>query len=264
MRIRKTYILLLALIFMMGVLMPIIASTGYGPGVQPTVPPFVPPEVSPSATTARPTHSPRFNTLEFTTGEETLQAATNIVRRAPRLRRLFISIVNPGEIDASNLWELFALAARNQVPLILQMDTVDEYTGEILARIVVDYEVAAHLNGGMNFLAITDGEEIYELREVIEFHFENDFTVVRFRHRGAFGVANNDNGEEEYIFVRASVSACLLELYGEDILIYAFNSETEVYAYLDTNHEFDDNGFLHFYTPVGGDIIFTDSVLTRR
>jgi hypothetical protein len=50
----------------------------------------------------------------------------------------------------------------------------------------------------------------------------------------------------------------------DNLYFYVFKHSSNRYVELETEYEIDDDGMLHFTTPVGGNVIITDSPLHRR
>jgi hypothetical protein len=87
-----------------------------------------------------------------------------------------------------------------------------------------------------------------------EQYFTNDVAVVSLGQKGAYGA-------DIPMAVKLDLSALNLET----LVFYAFDSATGSYTQIPaTGYTMDANGYLHFTTPVGGDIVISDAPLAAR
>ena len=265
----KLYILLVVAFIAVGIIVPIVASTGYGPGAQPVVPPFVPPPVVAGGVSLPAVRlRARINSIDFTTAADFALDAASIISRTPRNRGLFISVANPTTLDAAHLHQLFEQAANENIHLTINVDTVNN-AGMVLMRVFHTALTIAHLSDDVNLRGQYSGVDVTDLRNYVNLYFRNTFTAVTVGEPGSFGVVTSYNSaglqEYEYVHMRVAVHESLLHTTNyQNLRIYAIDTTNGHYAYIDTYRQMDANGYLHFYTPVGGGIIFTDTPLARR
>jgi hypothetical protein len=238
-RIRKASALLLTLVIAISFAMPVFA-TGYGPGTIPDETPFTPNLPTPD----RP--APATNSQ---VSEAVQQALANVSDDGAAVAVL----ENVSRANANVLKSAFRNAEKAGVEgLTIELDTVTA-DGKTLSKITINAEIAAKLKGSVDFTVKLSGSEVSRASSVVERNFTNDFAVVALGQKGAFGAD-----------IPMAVAVDLGDLDTDNLLFYAFRQNSSVYTEVDTDYEIDEDGFLHFVTPVGGNIVITDSPLASR
>ena len=275
MRLRKAAAILLALVVVASLSVSAFAAVGYGDGARPNVPPFTPsipwfPEggrvvgggggsggggggnfsgfwaaVTPSA--------PTFSAPTPATPGQVSLAATAAIRQAVATgERANVVLTNVSTVPASAIQSVFTQAAgAGASGAIVHLDTIQR--DRVLSRIFIDNTTAAALSGTVDFTLRTSGPEVRRTARIFERHFNNNVAVVSLGQRGAFGAT-----------IRMAVMVDLSGLNTNSLVFYAYDREANAFARITTGFRIDANGYLHFSTPVGGDIIITDRPLTVR
>ena len=97
-------------------------------------------------------------------------------------------------------------------------------------------------------------KDVQKTQDTIEKHLDNKVSVVHFEHQGTFGMN-----------IDAAVKVDLSGLNTKNLMFYSYDPATNRYAPIkDPNAYVDENGFLHFTTSIGGDLVITDKPLTSR
>ena len=106
---------------------------------------------------------------------------------------------------------------------------------------------------GLKISGTASGAEIIEKEKKHSSSFENNVKILSIDHNGSFG---HD--------VRVCVN---IDLEGKDLTklkFYWFDEKNNKYNEIkNPNYKIDENGFLHFSTQHGGDIIITDGILKQ-
>jgi hypothetical protein len=235
--------LLLATFLAVSFAMPAFA-TGYGQGTIPEIAPYVPPK----ATTA---DNPKPVTVaSLRSALETSQTVADDDPETPTVA----SLENVSKVRASNLKDVFKKAADAGIDdLVFHLDTKTD-DGSVLSKITITEEIAADLRSNVDFSVKLSGKEVSRAVSNVNKYFTNEnFAAVSLAQRGAFGAD-----------IPIAVAVDLTKMDTENLLFYVFSGTTASYAQLETDYEIDDDGFLNFSTPTGGNIIITDKPLARR
>ncbi|MCL2856663.1 MAG: hypothetical protein FWE19_02920 [Oscillospiraceae bacterium] len=278
MHFRKAAAILLAVVVVASLSAPAFAAVGYGDGARPTAPPFVPipPPWAPpiiiggggsggggssggggggGSTNVRTTTPvlPTFVAPAPATPTQVSTATTAAIQQALSAgERASIVLTNVSTAPASVIQGVFTQAAQAGVAsAIVHLDTREG--GRVLSRMFVDSTTAATLSGTVDFSLRVSGVEVQRAVRIFERSFNNNVVAVSLGQTGAFG-AN----------IRMAVLVDLSRLNVDSLVFYAYDREANTFARIDTQFRVDANGYLHFSTPVGGDIIITDRPLTRR
>lgn len=246
MRIRKTAAIILALVVTMSLAMPAFAAaTGYGPGTTGGSSSssgggsggggYTPPSTPPAPTAA-----------------DVKTATTNAIKQAATTGSATVKLENVSTLPASAIKDVFTQAAKAGVKdTVITMDVKEN--GAILSRVYVDADTAAKLNGTVNFSVATKGAAVENTVNKFEKFFDNKVAAVSLGQKGAFGAD-----------IKMAVKVDLSKLNTSNLVFYAYNKETGKYTKVETNYKVDSKGYLHFTTPVGGDIIISDKPLIRK
>ena len=162
-----------------------------------------------------------------------------------------VVFVNISTIASSALQGVLAQAPENA--FVFVDNRVDN---AILSRIFINAEMAALLPETINLAVHVCGccQQAPQVAALFERFFTNNVVAVSFEHQGAFGT-----------YIRVAVRVDLTNLNTESLIFYAYDRASNRYTLLEApNYRIDALGFLHFSTPVGGDIIITDRPLALR
>jgi len=122
----------------------------------------------------------------------------------------------------------------------------------IQVRLYIDNP--ALINSDMMLSAWVSGKDVDWTRNLFERFFTNSVRVVHFDHSGAWGQS-----------VRVAARVNLADMNIQNLVFYSYDRASNSYRRIaNPAYRIDANGFLHFTTSMGGDIIISDGPLTRR
>ena len=126
--------------------------------------------------------------------------------------------------------------------------------GKVAARLYIDPEKSAAVSQEIKLGVSMEEKDIQRTSATFEKFFTNNVSVVHFEHQGTFGME-----------IDAAVKVDVSKLNTQNLLFYSYNPSTNRYTPI-TNPRvsFDQNGFLHFTTTLGGDLVITDKPLELR
>lgn len=263
-------------------------ATGYGLGAEPVAPPFVPVILTPAppplaALPALPNREPETVQLNATV-LALAEAAANIelpeefVEPAPAVREdvlaakaeafaaaeanddtdepVIVPLFNVTTIERDILVELFAIAEEMDIEAVVKVSTkVENADGEfvIVGRVSITADCIELLPENVDLSKRLFGPEIEEVYRAVNAQFTNNIAVVEFGHDGEFGLD-----------LKVAVLLDLSSLNTESLRFYAFCAETRTMVHIPTEYEIDEFGFIHFRTPVGGNVVITDRPMNAR
>ena len=132
------------------------------------------------------------------------------------------------------------------------LDTVVD--GKVVFKIYLDPVAVAKLTAPMNLRVDTSKKATAVTYKRFEKYFSNKMVVVSLGQQGAYGMP-----------VTIAVKLDLSALNNNSLRIYSYDKASNKYYQLEAaNISVDQNGYLHFTTGMGGDIIITDKPLTLR
>ena len=239
MRRYKILIVLIALILGTSIAIPMFAATGYGPGAQPSVPSFVP-------------------TLPGTRAQ-IVNAATTAIQQSLDAghRHVNICIVNIDIINAEYVRYVFNMAY--EAGLAATVHVCTRVDNNVITRKFINAQTAAELRGTIDFTMQVSGDSVNETATAIRSMFTNNVAVILNGHNGTFGRGRGGTPTR----LRTAAMIDLTGLDTNNLRFYAFNDDMNIFTLIHTPFGIDSQGFLHFFMPVGGPIIVTDSPLTR-
>lgn len=97
------------------------------------------------------------------------------------------------------------------------------------------------------------GEMVTQRKEQLKELFPNEIAVICMDQQGEFGMQ---------IQVAAKVDLSGLDI--DNLYFYSYDRQLETYTRIQTEYEVDTNGFIHFNTMLGGDIIITNAPLDSK
>ncbi len=164
-----------------------------------------------------------------------------------------VKVKNAGSITANALSSIrqTVLSSKGTAKLLADSTTTD---GKLTARLYIDPEKSSGVRTDIKLGVSMEEKDIQKTSSTFEKYFDNNVSVVHFDHQGAFGME-----------IDAAVKVDLSKLNTQNLMFYSYNPATNRYTPI-TNPKasIDQNGFLHFTTNLGGDLIITDKPLSRR
>lgn len=164
-----------------------------------------------------------------------------------------VKVKNAGSItpEALRSMRLTTEAAKGKAKLLADSTSPD---GKIAARLYIDPEKSFYVDKEIKLGVSMEQKDTQKTQSTFERYFDNKVSVVHFDHEGAFGMS-----------IDAAVKVDLTGMNTKNLLFYSYNPKTNRYTPI-TNADayMDENGFLHFTTNMGGDLVITDKPLTPR
>lgn len=164
-----------------------------------------------------------------------------------------VKVKNAGSItpEALRSMRLTTEAAKGKAKLLADSTSPD---GKIAARLYIDPEKSFYVDKEIKLGVSMEQKDTQKTQSTFERYFDNKVSVVHFDHEGAFGMN-----------IDAAVKVDLTGMNTKNLLFYSYNPKTNRYTPI-TNADayMDENGFLHFTTSMGGDLVITDKPLTPR
>ncbi len=164
-----------------------------------------------------------------------------------------VKVKNAGSItpEALRSMRLTTEASKGKAKLLADSTSPD---GKIAARLYIDPEKSFYVDKEIKLGVSMEQKDTQKTQSTFERYFDNKVSVVHFDHEGAFGMS-----------IDAAVKVDLTGMNTKNLLFYSYNSKTNRYTPI-TNADayMDENGFLHFTTNMGGDLVITDKPLTPR
>lgn len=164
-----------------------------------------------------------------------------------------VKIQNAASITIGGLQAISRAAANAGLSSSFLGDTVAG--GRVVGRMTITPKSAANLNSTayIKLGVYVDSTSIKLTKDRFGNWFKNNMAFVSMDHKGNFGMTIN---------IAAYVD--LSKLNTSKLRFYCYNPTTNKYQEVTTTYRIDNNGYLYFSTPVGGDFIITDSALTKR
>ncbi len=153
--------------------------------------------------------------------------------------------------EALRSMRLTTEASKGKAKLLADSTSSD---GKVAARLYIDPEKSFYVDKEIKLGVSMEEKDIQKTSSTFEKYFDNNVSVVHFDHQGAFGMD-----------IEAAVKVDLSKLNTQNLMFYSYNAATNRYTPIAApNASIDKNGFLHFTTSLGGDLIITDKPLTPR
>lgn len=229
---------------------PTFAATGYASGTVNRN------DYTPSTTTTTTTNKTQTSTTNSTKAETQLSTSAVSKNIADAVKSgsttATVKVKNAKTIDAATIKNVAAEAAKAGVNSKIHADQV--VGGKVVARMYLDPAKAANLKGEINLSVNTDAESTKVATDTFKKYFNNEIAAVNLGQKGPYGMD-----------VRIAVKVDLSKLNTENLNFFAYDRESNTYVKLtEPKYQIDANGYLHFDTSVGGDVIITDQALTAK
>lgn len=163
-----------------------------------------------------------------------------------------VFVQNVGAVSAQTLRDMAAAAKKAGGTVRLVADTVTD--GKTVARLYLDTAQAAKLTADIQLGVSVSGAGPAATMARFQKYYTNKVCVISMAQQGSFGMP-----------VNVAVKADLTGLDVKNIRFYSYDKATNRVTLIPApNYRIDQNGFLHFTTSLGGDIIITDKALTGK
>lgn len=163
-----------------------------------------------------------------------------------------ISLRNATSLSASTIQNIAKQAKEAKVGATIFADKIEG--NSVVTRWYIDPTKATNLTGNLNLEANTDVKSIAQTAGTFTKYFVNDIAVVSLGQNGSYGMA-----------IGLAIKVDLSKLNTSKLTFFSYDKATNTFAVIAAPGYFiDSNGYLHFTTSVGGDIVITDSSLTKK
>ena len=176
------------------------------------------------------------------------QAATAVASaKKSGLKTATVRFRNADSISSVALKSMVTAANGMAVTMISDTITGTAVTGRITIN-------PAYANNDIKLGVFTDAKSIAGTKALFDKWYSNKVAIVSLGQQGSFGLN-----------VRIAAKFDLTGINTKNLYIYAYDKTKNSFTRILTpNANVDANGYLHFNTSVGGDIVITDKVLTRK
>jgi len=161
------------------------------------------------------------------------------------------NIRNPGEISLSNLQAMAAAASGAGMESIrLQADSMTANNRAVDVRITLNPALATQ---SLNLSGSTANTGATRTTSTFTRFFSNNIMTVSLGQQGDFGQT-------------VTIAAKLISgLNTNNLVFYVYNRTANTYRAIPApNYKIDSNGYVHFDTAMGGDIVISNEALARR
>ncbi|MDL2233606.1 hypothetical protein LJC63_08545, partial [Ruminococcaceae bacterium OttesenSCG-928-L11] len=112
----------------------------------------------------------------------------------------------------------------------------------------------AKITTNLNLTATLSGTEVTKTKTYFAKWFKNKFAVIHFEQRGSWGQP-----------VTAIAKVDLTGMNSKNLYFYHYDKATKKYSLIENPaYTVDKSGYVHFTTPMAGDIIISDGKLTKK
>ena len=182
------------------------------------------------------------------TGENiSVAAATQAAQQAVSSGTRTVQFKNAGSISGD------ALQAMNRMNNSLAVYADSIVGNSVKGRITIlpSRTTGLATNAVIQLGCYVDDANTTAIQDFFQRWFSNSVTVVSLAQQGSFGFS---------VEIAAKVTPN-----AQNLVFYSYNKATNQYTQLsDTAHYLDANGYIHFTTSLGGDIIISGGTLTRK
>lgn len=212
------------------------AATGYGSDTTGTVTSYVPlPSTAPSTSQVS-------RTADTAIKEAVAAGSSSAV----------VSFRNITTLTAESIQSVAKKAEAAKTQATIHVDAIEGKS--VVSRWYIDPAKATDLTGSIDLDVRTDARGIARTENVFNTYFSNKLAIVSLGQQGSYGMT-----------LGLAVKVDLTQLDTSKLVFYSYNKATNTYAQITAPAYFiDSNGYLHFATSVGGDIVITDSALTQK
>ncbi len=155
-------------------------------------------------------------------------------------------------VASSTLEAMYSTARNAGGAVALVTDTMAGRA--VSGRITIPTAGSSNMSGDIALGVYTNNSDVTAVKNNFTRWYSNRIAVISLGHKRAFGAS-----------VRIAAKVSLTGFNTRTLYIYSYNKSTNQFQQVTgAGAHLDANGFLQFVTPVGGEIIITDSPLKRR
>ena len=173
--------------------------------------------------------------------ESTIQGAVNSGSSTATVK-----VNNANSITTEALKAVAEAARSSGVTAVVHADKI---VGNVVqSRFYIDPAKAAALSGTIDLSVSTDNAAVQQTAALFEKYFSNPVSVINLGQKGAYGMD-----------MPLALQVDLSKLDTSKLTFFSFDPATNKYVTIQNPKYFiDRNGYLHFTTPVGGNIVIAD------
>ena len=164
-----------------------------------------------------------------------------------------VSAENIESISSAELEAMYKAASLAKMKAIYTADTTNT-RGSIEGRIEINPALAVKLNKDIYLGVHTSGAEVNRISSLFKRTYSNQLCVIHLSHRGSYGMK-----------VKIAAKISLDNADPGNIYLYHYDNATNSFKPFAAPEMFvDKNGYLHFDTIYGGDVIVSEYPLNRK
>ncbi|WRS28993.1 family 43 glycosylhydrolase (plasmid) [Oscillospiraceae bacterium MB08-C2-2] len=181
--------------------------------------------------------------------QDATSAANKAIQAAGGNNAVTARFVNKSEITIEAIKAMSGAAQTAGKTLMVNADNI--VNGVVLSRIRFDVSQATQ---GIKFGVQLSGNKVDARKALFEKHFSNSLAILNLEQKGSFGTR-----------VEIAAKVNLSGFDKNNLVYYSYDTATNQYVRIkEPNHFVDSNGYLHFFTDLGGDIVISEGPLTKR
>ncbi len=163
-----------------------------------------------------------------------------------------VSIRNATSISSDTIRSVASQASNAGIKAIIHADKVEGRT--IINRWYIDPDKASSLSGSINLEVKTDAGATRATANKFAQYFKNNIAVVSLGQQGSFGMD-----------MELALKVDLSHMDLDNLNFYSYDKATNTYVALGrASYYMDANGYLHFTTNVGNDIVISEGALAVK
>jgi hypothetical protein len=167
-------------------------------------------------------------------------------------KTIHIPVKNAETLKAETIRFLAALSKNVEKNIVVDADTTDA-KGKIFVRIYADISKLAGVKHDIALKGTVDKNATKPITDRFAKYYSNKIAVVSLAQKGSFGAK---------LEIAAKID--LTGLDKSKLIAYSYDSKTNKFKLIkDAKIKVDKNGFIHFTTETGGEILITDKPLAK-
>ncbi|WRS28647.1 metallophosphoesterase [Oscillospiraceae bacterium MB08-C2-2] len=195
------------------------------------------------------THSDASGRISFSKIENEMTKVAGSFSNSVTIRTKNAKSISPATIQS-----ILRKAAELNKNITLHADTMSSAVNAVQGRLYLDLTQLQNTASDLQLGVYTALEKTANTKGFFKKYFNNSIEVVSLAQAGSFGAR-----------LQVAAKVDLSKLAAETLFFYSYNQNENTYTRISTpSYSVDQNGYLHFYTQLGGSIIISDKPLNRK
>lgn len=166
-----------------------------------------------------------------------------------------IQFKNTAEISPSTIQALADASEKAGKELVIHADTLSSNGSAVQGRLYIEPTKLGGITENINLGVFVEGKEAQAVTDTFIKYFDNTVSTVHLTQKGNFGGAT--------VKVAAKVDVSKMDT--ASLRFYSYDNTSGKYTEIkNTNYFIDNNGYVHFFTSLAGDIVITDKPLSKK